>query len=162
VLGSPSGSSSSRGSRLATRPKQRHGEQPTRRRAGRAQFVSDAPFSGGGSRHGGGGSSAAGSFPCVLTRRRRVLQPREQRGTQACTPTVVGGQRAWGTAACGCRRRCPVWTRGGVGDYLDSRDGSGGERRKIWGGKKKMMWRRGTHELGRRIGKLLEQIVFWG
>jgi hypothetical protein len=34
------------------------------------------------------------------------------------------------------------------------------EKWKIWGGGKKLTWRGGTHELGRRIGKLLEQIVF--
>jgi hypothetical protein len=34
------------------------------------------------------------------------------------------------------------------------------QRSKIWGGEEKMMWHSETHELGRRIGKLLEQIVF--
>jgi hypothetical protein len=48
--------------------------------------------------------------------------------------------------------------------------GGGGERgRELWAllknrrfgeGEKKLTWRGGTHELGRRIGKLLEQIVF--
>jgi hypothetical protein len=37
------------------------------------------------------------------------------------------------------------------------------QRSKIWGVEgveEKMMWHSGTHELGRSIGKLLEQIVF--
>jgi hypothetical protein len=37
-----------------------------------------------------------------------------------------------------------------------SKDGRFGE------GKEKMTWHGETRELGRRIGKLLEQIVFWG
>jgi hypothetical protein len=32
--------------------------------------------------------------------------------------------------------------------------------RRLGEGKKMMTWRGGTHKLGRRIGKLLEQIVF--
>jgi hypothetical protein len=35
-------------------------------------------------------------------------------------------------------------------------------RCEIWGGEEKMMWHCGTHELGMRMGNLLEQIVFWG
>jgi hypothetical protein len=44
-------------------------------------------------------------------------------------------------------------------------DGSGGRRRKVEDlgeGKEKLTWRGGSHELGRRIGKLLKQIVFLG
>jgi hypothetical protein len=39
---------------------------------------------------------------------------------------------------------------------------SGRPKIKIGEGKEKMTWRGGTHELGRRIGKLLEQIFFLG
>jgi hypothetical protein len=39
---------------------------------------------------------------------------------------------------------------------------SGGKKnRRFGGGEEKLTWHGGTHELGRRIGKLLEQIVFW-
>jgi hypothetical protein len=34
------------------------------------------------------------------------------------------------------------------------------KNQRFGGGEEKLTWRGGTHELGRRIGKLLEQIVF--
>jgi hypothetical protein len=47
-------------------------------------------------------------------------------------------------------REKPAWWRHCIG----SKDARFGE------GKKKLTWRGGTHELGKGIGKLLEQIVF--
>jgi hypothetical protein len=53
--------------------------------------------------------------------------------------------------------------RGGPGSGVVQEAGAADwlfQRRKIWDGKEKMTWHGGTHELGRRIEKLLERIVF--
>jgi hypothetical protein len=64
------------------------------------------------------------------------------------------GRRWWWPRRAGS---CP-WRRAPTGRERQAT----GERSKIW-----VRWREddvagGTHELGRRIGKLLKQIVFWG
>jgi hypothetical protein len=58
------------------------------------------------------------------------------------------------------RRRAGSWPRRRTPTAQERRATE--ERLKIWGGEEKMTWRCGTHELGTRIGKLLEQLVFWG
>jgi hypothetical protein len=61
---------------------------------------------------------------------------------------------------------------GGRGEQNPARDGArprdgsgwwqGGKMQDLGGAAEKVTWHRGTHELGRKIRKLLEQIVFWG
>jgi hypothetical protein len=67
-------------------------------------------------------------------------------------------RRVWGTDHCWIRRPRP--------DIGRPRDSSGTRRSekdgRFGGGEEKMTWHGGTHELGRRIRKLPEQLVFYG
>jgi hypothetical protein len=58
-------------------------------------------------------------------------------------------------------RRQPRGKIGGASDD-DTELQAPGKNRRFGEGEKKLRWHCGTHELGRRIGELLEQIVFLG
>jgi hypothetical protein len=106
--------------------------------------------------HGG-----LGGVDHVETAGERTGGPTALRPWCAASPE---GRRACGLAAMACGLaggRAGGLTAGqACGLTAIARGGLTAKDPRFGGGEEKMTWHGGTHELGRRIGKLLEQIVF--